>query len=201
MSEIYFSTDVETDGPIPGPNSMLSFGSAAFNVDGKMIGTFTRNLDLLDGATPDVDTMRWWGEPEQRTAWVEARKNTVSPQSAMVDYVAWIEAFPGIERSKSGFVKNAVFVGFPATFDFLFIYFYLIRFAKQSPFSFSALDIKTLTMAVLNVPFRDAVKRNMPKEWFPPDRPHTHVALDDAIEQGELFVNILRASKWINRSV
>jgi hypothetical protein len=27
--EIYVSTDVEVDGPIPGPNSMLSFGSAA----------------------------------------------------------------------------------------------------------------------------------------------------------------------------
>jgi hypothetical protein len=27
--EIYISTDVETDGPIPGPHSMLSFGSAA----------------------------------------------------------------------------------------------------------------------------------------------------------------------------
>ena len=26
--EIYISTDVETDGPIPGPCSMLSFGSA-----------------------------------------------------------------------------------------------------------------------------------------------------------------------------
>jgi hypothetical protein len=30
MSEIYISTDVETDGPIPGPNSMLSFASAAY---------------------------------------------------------------------------------------------------------------------------------------------------------------------------
>jgi hypothetical protein len=28
--EIYVSTDVEADGPIPGPNSMLSFGSAAY---------------------------------------------------------------------------------------------------------------------------------------------------------------------------
>ena len=28
--EIYVSTDVEADGPIPGPNSMLSFGSEAY---------------------------------------------------------------------------------------------------------------------------------------------------------------------------
>ena len=29
MAEIYISTDVETDGPIPGPHSMLSLASAA----------------------------------------------------------------------------------------------------------------------------------------------------------------------------
>jgi hypothetical protein len=34
------------------------------------------------------------------------------------------------------------------------------------------------------------VKRNMPKRWFGPE-PHTHVALDDAIEQGELFCNMI----------
>jgi len=33
-----------------------------------------------------------------------------------------------------------VFVGYPAGFDFLFVYWYLIRFTGESPFSFSALD-------------------------------------------------------------
>lgn len=33
MSEIYVSTDVEADGPIPGPHSMLSLGSAAYRED------------------------------------------------------------------------------------------------------------------------------------------------------------------------
>lgn len=28
--EIYVSTDVESDGPIPGPHSMLSLASAAY---------------------------------------------------------------------------------------------------------------------------------------------------------------------------
>jgi hypothetical protein len=35
--EIYISTDIEADGPIPGPNSMLSFGSAAFRADKTMV--------------------------------------------------------------------------------------------------------------------------------------------------------------------
>jgi hypothetical protein len=34
----------------------------------------------------------------------------------------------------------------------------------------------------------------MPKEWFDP-MPHTHIALDDAIEQGAMFCNMLRANQ------
>ena len=44
QDEIYVSTDVEADGPIPGRNSMLSFGSAAFRRSGQMIGSFSVNL-------------------------------------------------------------------------------------------------------------------------------------------------------------
>jgi hypothetical protein len=33
----------------------------------------------------------------------------------------------------------------------------------------------------------------MPKEWFD-DSPHNHVALDDAVEQGALFCNMLKAN-------
>ena len=45
-ADIYFSTDVEADGPIPGPHSMLSFASAAFRADKTLIGTFEANLTL-----------------------------------------------------------------------------------------------------------------------------------------------------------
>jgi hypothetical protein len=41
MKDIYISTDIEAYGPIPGPHSMLSFASAAFLADKKMIGTFS----------------------------------------------------------------------------------------------------------------------------------------------------------------
>jgi hypothetical protein len=70
----------------------------------------------------------------------------------------------------------------------------LIRFAGESPFSHSALDIKTLAMALLKSNYREATKRNMPRQWFD-QLPHKHVALDDAIEQGALFCNILKLIK------
>ena len=178
MTEIYVSTDVETDGPIPGPYSMLSFGSAAYQSDKSLVSTFSANLETLPGATGDPRTMEWW--KSQPDAWKACRENLQSPELAMKEYVAWLKNLPG----------RPVFVAYPAGFDFTFIYWYLIRFTGESPFSYSALDIKTYAMAKMGSQYRESVKRNMPKGWF--DRlPHTHKALDDAIEQGALFCNML----------
>jgi hypothetical protein len=45
-------------------------------------------------------------------------------------------------------------------------------------------------MAMMKKNYQDSTKRNMPRRWF--DKlPHTHLALDDAIEQGALFCNML----------
>lgn len=109
----------------------------------------------------------------------------------MPEYLAWLKALPG----------KPVFVAYPAAFDFMFVQWYLNGFAGESPFSHSALDIKTYTMALLGTEYYDSVKRNMPKEWFDA-LPHTHVALDDAKEQGALFCNILafRNRLWGRRA-
>jgi hypothetical protein len=178
MAEVYVSTDVETDGPIPGPHSLLSFASAAYLADKTLVDTFTANLETLPEAHGDPATMAWW--KAHGAAYEATRTDLQPPAEAMKRYVAWLKRLPG----------RPVFVAYPAGFDFLFIYWYLIRFAGESPFSFSALDVKTYAMALLKVEYREAVKRNMPRRWFDP-QPHTHVALDDAIEQGALFCNML----------
>jgi hypothetical protein len=184
--EIYISTDVETDGPIPGPNSMLSLGAAAFSLKGMLGKPFQVNLSPLPEAQPDPDTEAWW-KTQPKDVYDACRTDPQDPKVAMQKYVEWIKSFDG----------KPVFVGYPATFDFLFVYHYLISFLGpgSSPFSFSALDIKSFAMAKLGTGFRETTKRNMPREWFP-DVKHTHVAVDDAIEQGLLFLNIL---KWSPR--
>lgn len=178
MTEIYVSTDVEADGPIPGPHSMLSFASAAYRADKTLVATFAANLELLAGSEPHPDTMRWW--QTQPDAWRACREGTQAPEAAMPRYAAWLEKLPG----------KPVFVGYPAAYDFLFVYWYLIRFAGRSPFSHSALDIKTFAMALLGTDYRASTKRHMPRRWFD-ELPHTHQALDDALEQGALFCNML----------
>jgi len=185
MTEIYVSTDVETDGPIPGPHSMLSFASAAFTADGQMVDTFSRNLTLLPGALPHPDTQMFWARNVK--AYDATRVDPVSPARSMREYNHWLKDLPG----------KPVFVAYPAGFDFMFIYWYLINFGGFSPFSHSALDIKTMAFTMFEAfdyevkGYRRSTKRNMPKRWFGTRR-HTHVALDDAIEQGELFCNMMK---------
>ena len=48
-------------------------------------------------------------------------------------------------------------------------------------------------MAAMKTPFRETVKSEMPKEWFNPSKPHTHYAIEDAAEQGNLFFRIREA--------
>lgn len=55
----------------------------------------------------------------------------------------------------------------------------------------SMLSFASAAMAVLGTTFKGTSTRKMPKDWFVAVPKHTHVALDDAIEQGKLFCNIL----------
>lgn len=179
LKEIYVSTDIETDGPIPGEYSMLSLGSAAFDGGGALKDHFSVNLEALDGARQDPGTMKWWrGRP---SAWEECRRNVRPVKMGMSEYAAWIDSLPG----------RAVFVGYPAGFDFLFVYWYLMKFVGRSPFGFSAIDVKTYATALLGTDYRATTKKSMPKRWFNPTAKHAHVALDDAIEQGHLFAAML----------
>lgn len=177
MAEIFVSTDVEADGPIPGPHSMLSFASAVYTQEKELIATYSANLELLPGAAGHPETMRWWKtEPE---AWAAHRENIRPPEEVMPEYAKWVEALPG----------KPVFVAYPAGFDFTYMFWYLMRFAGRCPFSWSALDIKTFAMSITGLPYRKTVKPRLPQAWFE-DFPHTHVALDDALEQGALFCNM-----------
>ena len=81
MTEIYVSTDVETDGPIPGPHSMLSIASAVYTADKLLVSTFSANLETLPGAQGEAETMAWW--ETQPEAWQACRQDLQSPETAM----------------------------------------------------------------------------------------------------------------------
>jgi len=150
--EIYISTDIEADGPIPGPHSRLSFASAAYLADRQLISTFSANLEILPGTVGHPETMSWWEKHPE--AWAKCRENTRPAEIVMPEYVKWIDTLPG----------KPVFVAYPASYDFLFVYWYLIKYVGESPFSHSALDIKTFARAMLRKGYRECTKKTCQKD-------------------------------------
>ena len=69
--ERYIVVDIEADGPIPGPHSLLSIGAVACTPEGDALGTWYANLKTLPGAAPHPETQRFWDQNPD--AWALAR--------------------------------------------------------------------------------------------------------------------------------
>ncbi|MGW4026336.1 3'-5' exonuclease [Streptomyces sp. NPDC005009] len=182
---LYISVDIEADGPIPGPYSMLSLGASVAGVQ-------------------DAEGFRA-ADPEERTFYRELRPISeefvpealavsgldrdrlgaegAEPVRAMREFTDWVR--------EAGAGAQPVMCGYPASYDWTFLYWYLIRFTGSSPFGHSGcLDMKTLYATKAGLPLRAVAKGTMPRELLSRRR-HTHHALDDAIEQAELFANLM----------
>jgi hypothetical protein len=80
-----------------------------------------------------------------------------------------------------------VLVGYPVVFDWMFIHWYFVHFVGESPFGFSgALDMKTMYQQKARLTLDRAGRTDLPPELASGQK-HTHNALDDAIEQAEIF--------------
>ena len=180
-------TDIEADGPDPGPNSMLSFGSVAVDRNGRELGEFTANLQPLPGAGQDAGTMAWWRtEPE---AWRETTRDPQDPAAVMPAFADWVRGLPG----------TPVFVAHPLTFDGLWIDWYLRRFVgcrlfrrPRSPGLCHAggLDLQSMVMVAAGWHYRDCERVHYPEEWLG-GHDHSHRAIDDARGYAHLLLKIL----------
>lgn len=181
--EVYISCDVEANGPIPGEFSMLNLGACSFKITNsnplEPISTFSINIKPLPNAKEDPDTMKFWAKYPD--IWNEINKNQTDPLEAMNKFREWIDKQPG----------KPAFVGYPGGWDFMYIYWYLIKFGGHSPFSFRTLGIGTMAFTMLKTPFRWTVKKVMPKHWFEDSPKHDHTGLTDSIGQGIQFMKML----------
>ncbi|MER5195178.1 3'-5' exoribonuclease domain-containing protein [Streptomyces sp. NPDC002755] len=182
---LYISVDVEADGPIPGPYSLLSLGAAVagrqdadgFTAADPTRQTFYRELrPISDEFVPEALAVS--GLDRGRLA-----KEGLEPALALAQFTRWVR-----EVSADA---QPVMCGYPASYDWTFLYWYLIRFTGESPFGHSGcLDMKTLYATKAGLPLRAVAKRTMPAHLLS-RRPHTHHALDDAVEQAELLANLM----------
>lgn len=183
--DVYFSADVETDGPIPGPFSMLSFGLVlAGSFDGRSFSrplhyseSFYRELRPIS-AEFQIDALRVNGLDRDRLL-----REGAPPGVAMTEAAKWVRAVAGHGRP--------ILVAYPLSFDWSFLYWYFVRFSEGgSPFNHSqCFDIKTAFAVKAHIPIASAGRRRLAPS-LRSSGIHTHNALDDAIEQAQVFANL-----------
>jgi 3' exoribonuclease, RNase T-like len=190
--DVYFSADVETDGSIPGPFSMLSFALVyAGNFDGQR---FTRPNKYDNHFYAELKPISNNFDPEALRVNGIDRARLIregrSPLSAMKEASEWVWRIAGDGKP--------VLVAYPLSFDWSWLYWYFIRFAPEgSPFNYSrCFDIKTAFAIKAHVPIADAGRSRL-ESSLRPRHNHTHHALDDAIEQAEIFANVFQ---WEGKS-
>lgn len=184
-TDCYFSADVETDGPIPGPYSMLSFALVhAGSFDGNEYSR-PRRFDKTFYVELKPISERF--EPEALAVngldRVRLAREGADPRHALSDAAAWVR------RIAAG--RRPILVAYPLSFDWTWMYWYFVNFSDSgSPFNHSGcFDLKTAYAVKAGVPIARASRDQMSHDLIS-DRPHTHNALDDAIQQAELFANV-----------
>ncbi|MDI6820718.1 MAG: exonuclease domain-containing protein [Patescibacteria group bacterium] len=183
MKEIYISIDVETTGPIPSEYSMYQLGACMV---GKFDVLFFKEIKLLN------ENFEQSALDSCKVTIEELKNKGEDPIIVMDSFDSWIKEAIGNCRP--------VFIGFNATFDWMFLHWYFIKFLKKNPFGISGLDIKAYYMGMMNKKWGDTTKREIKKKMHL-SLPHTHNALSDAIEQAEIFEKLLEKNDDIRRKL
>ena len=186
---IFVVTDIEVDGPCPGPNSMRSFASVAVTAAGEIRGEFEAVLDPLPGSQPNPDTYAWFQTVPE--AWAAATQDPRPAPGVMDDFASWVLTLGGSRH----------FTASPLGFDGLWIDFYLRRFTRfgvcQGPYERERLFhgpgvcLLSLACGIAGGDPAGFSVHDLPSDWFG-DVPHTHKAVDDARGYAHLLVELLR---------
>jgi hypothetical protein len=115
MPDLYISVDIESDGPIPGQYSMLSFGLAvASSFDGQKLivrdpaaDAFYRELKPI-GELVDAQALAVSRLDRKRLF-----RQGMEPKQAMLEAARWIAVQAGGARP--------VLIGYPVVFDWMFL--------------------------------------------------------------------------------
>lgn len=185
QTDVYFSADIETDGSIPGVYSMLSFALVyAGRFDGEH---FERPAHFDQSLYRELRPISDEFQPEALKVNNLDRNRLIQegecPDVAMTEAAEWVHSIAGPSKP--------ILVAYPLSFDWAWLYWYFTRFSKiGSPFNHSlCFDVKTAFAVKARLPINQAGRSRL-TSTLRSARTHTHNALDDAIEQAEVFGNV-----------
>jgi DNA polymerase III alpha subunit (gram-positive type) len=156
--------DVESDGPIPGDYSMISFGAVI--VSEELDKTFYGKLKPI--------SEKWISEALAVSGFT--REETMKfddPESVMVSFREWVK-----ENSKS----KPMFFSDNNGFDWQFINWYFYHFVGQNPFGHSSTNIGSLYKGMTCDMFKNFKHLRKTK--------HTHNPVDDAKGNAEALLHM-----------
>jgi len=107
----------------------------------------------------------------------------LDPMEAMTRFEEWLdnEAAPH---------QQPLFVAFNAAFDWMFVDYYFNHYLGHNPFGHTAIDIKAFYMGMARVPWSQTSWRFISPKYITENH-LTHHALQDALDQAELFKKML----------
>lgn len=174
MEECFISVDIETTGPTPGIYSMYELGACVVGDDAKR---FFEEIALLPGGQAVPEALNACGHSIE-----ELQLKGREPALVMRRFDEWVR------KVSAG--KSAVFVAHGATFDWMFVEWYFRIYLGDNPFGHAGLDIKSFYMGLMRSRWGEAKASKMDPRFLS-EKPHTHNALDDAIQQADMFAKML----------
>lgn len=154
--------DVETDGPIPGDYSMISFGAVL--VDDNLDKTFYGKLKpISDKFIPEALAVSGHSR-EETMAFKE-------PAKVMADFAQWLK-----DEAKD----RLIFISDNNGFDWMFICWYFHHFTGENPFGHSSQNLGSLYKGIEKDTFKTF--KHLRKTA------HTHNPVDDAKGNAEALL-------------
>lgn len=172
LPELYIAVDVEADGPIPGPYSMLSLGMA---VAGHPDLSFYTELKPISDEYVERALAVSGLDREKLIA------EAPTPEEAMANAAKWVNRLRKIGRP--------VFLAAPAVWDGMFVHWYFVKYTGNSPFGAtgSGVDLRSFWMGLTGCEWVESRKGRIKHELELTGLPHTHHAGEDARELAAVF--------------
>ena len=173
----YVSVDIETAGPAPSTHAMLSIGACLVADPDEQFYIELQPTTMAE--LPEATAIHG-------LSLLHLTELGIAPASAMAAFETWV-----LDAVPSG---RPIFVAWNAPFDWMFVCDYFARFLGRNPFGHAALDIKAYFMALQGVPWW-RTSMGEATEHLGERRTLTHHALQDALDQAEVFRRLL-AERW-----
>jgi hypothetical protein len=154
--------DIESDGPIPGDYSMISFGAVL--VDELLDKTFYGKLKpISDQFIPEALAVSGFSRAETL--------DFEDPRLVMTDFADWI---------KANCKDQPIFISDNNGFDWMFVCWYFHHFIGKNPFGFSSQNLGSLYKGIEKDMFKTFKDLRKTK--------HTHNPVDDAKGNAEALL-------------